>query len=47
MPVHVTIFSTGGKFWLVSNFTKLHALILATCSLLARYIMCGCHVFLS
>ena len=25
-----TIFSTGGKFWLVLNFTELHALTLAT-----------------
>ena len=29
--VCVTIFSTGGKFRLVSNFTELHALTLATC----------------
>ena len=28
-PVRVTIFSTGGKFWTVSNFTKLQALTLA------------------
>ena len=28
--VHVTIFSTGGKFRLVPNFMELHALILAT-----------------
>ena len=27
--VHVTIFSTGGKFRLVSNFTELHTLTLA------------------
>ena len=27
--VRVTIFSTGGKFRLVSNFTDLHALTLA------------------
>ena len=30
--VHVTIFSTGGKFWPVSNFMELHAPTLATCS---------------
>ena len=30
--VCVTIFRTGGKFWLVSNFTELHALTLAACS---------------
>ena len=34
-PVHVTIFSTGGKFRPVSNFTKLHALTLAARSLCA------------
>ena len=28
-PVRVTIFSTGGKFQPVSNFTELHALTLA------------------
>ena len=28
----VTIYSTGGKFRLVSNFTQLHALTLAACS---------------
>ena len=28
----VTIFSSGGKFRLVSNFTELHATTLATCS---------------
>ena len=28
----VTIFSTGGKFRPVSNFTYLHTLTLATCS---------------
>ena len=27
--IHVTIFSTGGKFRLVSNFTELHTLTLA------------------
>ena len=27
---HATIFSTGSKFWPVSNFTELHALTLAT-----------------
>ena len=27
--VHVTIFSTDGKFWLVSNFTELYTLTLA------------------
>ena len=27
--VHVTIFITGGKFQLVSNFTEFHALTLA------------------
>ena len=27
--VHVTIFSTGGKFQLVSNFKELHTLTLA------------------
>ena len=31
-PVGVTIFSAGGNIRLVSNFTKLHALILAACS---------------
>ena len=38
--VHVTIFSTGGKFQPVSNFTELHALTLAACSyaLLATHI---------
>ena len=30
--VHVTIFSTGGKFHLVSNYRELHVLRLATCS---------------
>ena len=35
--VHVTIFSTGGKFCPVSNFVQLHALPLATCSC-AEYI---------
>ena len=29
-PVRVTIFSTGGKFRPVSNFTELHTLTLAT-----------------
>ena len=29
-PICVTIFSTGGKFQQVSNFTELHTLILAT-----------------
>ena len=28
--IHVTIFSTGGKFRLVSNFIELHTLTLAT-----------------
>ena len=28
-PVHITIFSTGGKFQPVSNFMELHALTLA------------------
>ena len=28
-PVRVTIFSTGGKFRPVSNFTELHTLTLA------------------
>ena len=32
--VHVTIFSTSRKFQLVSNFTELHALTLATRNLL-------------
>ena len=31
-PVCVTIFSTGGNFWPVSNFTELHALTPAACS---------------
>ena len=28
--VHVTIFSTGSKFWPVPDFTELHVLTLAT-----------------
>ena len=38
--VRVSIFSTGGKFRPVSNFTKLHVLTLAACSyaLLVWYI---------
>ena len=38
--VHVTIFSSGGKFWPVSNFTELHTLTLAAHSyaLLLGYI---------
>ena len=35
--VRVTIYSTGGKFHLVSNFTKLHALTLAACSYALLY----------
>ena len=30
--LHVTIFSTGGKFRSVSNFAELHTLTLAACS---------------
>ena len=30
--IHVSIFSTGSKFRLVSNFTELHTLTLATCA---------------
>jgi len=41
--VCVTIFSTGGKFCPVSNFTELYALTLATCSyaLLVRLSDCN------
>ena len=28
--INVTIFNTSGKFYLVSNFTELHALTLTT-----------------
>ena len=42
ITVRVTIFSTGGKFQPVSNFTELHALTLAACSyaLLLGMIVC-------
>ena len=39
---HVTLFSTGSKFRLVSNFTELHAITLVAilCALVNGYIPC-------
>ena len=42
--VRVTIFSTGSKFQLVSNFTELHALTLAACSYCMSTIAMSAHV---
>ena len=35
--INVTIYSAGGKFWQVSKFTELHALMQATCSYALLY----------
>ena len=42
--VHVTIFSTGGKFCLVSNFTKLHTLTQVACSYVLLFYVWLCMV---
>ena len=42
--LRVTIFNTGGKFQLVSNFTELHTLTLAACPYAtssSRYLLGG------
>ena len=47
-PLHgisVTIFSTNSKFWLVSNFTELHALTQATCSYVLLVYILYMHAF--